>query len=283
MTNSAQAAANAVDGDANTYWESANGAFPQWLQVDLGAATSIGKVTLKLPPASAWATRTQTLSVQTSTDGTTFGTVASGTYTFNPADATPNTAAITIPATTARYVRVNITANSGWPAGQVSELQVFPSGTVTPTAVLSATPGSLTFAGQTVSTTSAAQTVTVTNTGTAAATLSGVLLSGDFSQTNTCGTSLAVGASCTVSVKFTPTAHGQPHGHAHGHEQRVEQPDHGRAERHRDLGGDRVAVGQPVVAHVRLDDGRHAQRRPERDDHEHGRRRRDGLGRLVDR
>ena len=26
---------NAVDGDANTYWESANNAFPQWVQVDL--------------------------------------------------------------------------------------------------------------------------------------------------------------------------------------------------------------------------------------------------------
>ncbi len=32
---------------------------------------SIGKVTLKLPPSSAWGTRTQTLSVQTSTDGST--------------------------------------------------------------------------------------------------------------------------------------------------------------------------------------------------------------------
>ena len=61
----------ATDGDANTYWESANNAFPQWLQVDLGATYSIGKVTLKLPPSSAWGTRTQTLSVQTSTDGST--------------------------------------------------------------------------------------------------------------------------------------------------------------------------------------------------------------------
>ena len=58
-----------TDGNADTYWESANGAFPQWVQVDLGAATSIGRVALKLPPAAAWATRTQTLSVQTSTNG----------------------------------------------------------------------------------------------------------------------------------------------------------------------------------------------------------------------
>ncbi len=117
----------ATDGDANTYWESANNAFPQWLQVDLGGAYSIGKVTLKLPPSTAWATRTQTLSVQTSTDGSNFSTaVGSATYTFNPASA--NTVNVTVPATNARYVRVNITANSGWPAGQVSELEVYPSG-----------------------------------------------------------------------------------------------------------------------------------------------------------
>ncbi|MFD0527436.1 discoidin domain-containing protein [Kitasatospora arboriphila] len=42
-------AGNAVDGDANSYWESANNAFPQWAQVDLGCAVSLGKVTLKLP------------------------------------------------------------------------------------------------------------------------------------------------------------------------------------------------------------------------------------------
>jgi hypothetical protein len=127
QVNSTQAPAAATDGDPNTYWESANGAFPQWLRVDLGSSYSIGKVTLDLPPSSAWGTRTQTLSVQTSTDGSSFATaVGSATYTFNPA--TGNTVSITVPATTARYVRVDITANSGWPAGQVSEFQVYPSG-----------------------------------------------------------------------------------------------------------------------------------------------------------
>src|SRR5262249_24972025 len=76
-------ASNATDGDANTYWESANNAFPQWLQVDLGAAYGIGRVTLKLPPSAAWGTRTQTLSVLGSTDGGSFTTiVGSATYTF---------------------------------------------------------------------------------------------------------------------------------------------------------------------------------------------------------
>ena len=64
--------ANAVDGNANSYWESRNNAFPQWLQVDLGAAVSVNQTVLKLPPAAAWQTRTQTLTVQGSTTGTSF-------------------------------------------------------------------------------------------------------------------------------------------------------------------------------------------------------------------
>jgi hypothetical protein len=202
--NGTQAAATATDGDANTYWESANNAFPQWLQVDLGAAYTIGKVTLKLPPSSSWPTRTQTLSVQTSTNGSSFTTaVQSATYTFtSPA----NVVNISVPSVSARYVRVNITANSGWPAGQVSELEVYPSGGGSaPT--LSANPSSLTFSSQALGTTSSAQPVSVTNTGTAAVSVSGVTVSGDYTQTNNCG-SLAAGASCTVNVSFRPTASG---------------------------------------------------------------------------
>jgi hypothetical protein len=164
QVNGTQTAATATDGDANTYWESVNNAFPQWLQVDLGTAQSIGKVTLKLPPSSAWGTRTQTLSVQTSTDGSSFSTaVASATYTFT---SPTNVVNITVPATNARYVRVNITGNSGWPAGQVSEFEVYPSGGSPINApILSTRPSSLTFASQAINTNSAARPVTVTNTG----------------------------------------------------------------------------------------------------------------------
>ena len=207
-TNSAQLPANATDADASTYWESVNGSFPQWLQVDLGSSYSIGKVTLKLPPLTSWSTRTQTLSVLTSTDGSTFTTVVPSVgYTFDPS--TGNTVNITVPATTARYVRINITANTGWAAGQISDFEVFPSGgTVTPSATLGTSPSSLSFASTTVGSSAATQAVTVSNTGTAAAAVSSVATSGDFSQTNTCGTSIAAGASCTVTVKFTPTAAG---------------------------------------------------------------------------
>ena len=56
---------------------------------------------------------------------------------------------------------------------------------------------------------SSAQTVTVTNTGTAALTISNIAVSGDFAQTNTgCTASIAINATCTISVIFTPTAAG---------------------------------------------------------------------------
>jgi chitodextrinase len=116
---------NAVDGDANSYWESANSAFPQWWQVDLGAATAVARLVLKLPPAAAWAARTQTVQVSGSTDGSSFATVAGATgYRFDPA--TGN--AVTIPvSTTARYLRLTFTGNTGWPAGQLSEVEVYAS------------------------------------------------------------------------------------------------------------------------------------------------------------
>ena len=122
--NGAQTPNFANDDNPSSYWESANNAFPQWLQVDLGAPTDVGRIVLRLPPSTAWGTRTQTLSVAGSSDGSTFTTiVASAGYTFNPA--TGNTVTITFAATSRRFIRLNFTANTGWPAGQVSELQVF--------------------------------------------------------------------------------------------------------------------------------------------------------------
>ncbi|MCU1470038.1 MAG: coagulation factor 5/8 type domain protein [Glaciihabitans sp.] len=209
-SNSSYVASNVTDGNTSSYWESANGAFPQWAQVDLGASTSVNKVTLNLPPATAWSTRTQTLSVQGSTDGSSFSNlVGSSTYTFDPA--TGNTVTIPFTAANARYVRINITANSGWAAGQLSELQVFGGGGTTPpptNAILGFTPGSLAFGSVNVGTSSATQASVLKNTGTATATISSIAASGDFSQTNNCGSSLAVGASCTVTAKFTPSTPG---------------------------------------------------------------------------
>ena len=69
--------ANADDGNASTYWEGTNGAWPTTLTVNLGAADSLTKVVVDLPPALAWNTRTQTLSVLGSTDECTLGGLVS--------------------------------------------------------------------------------------------------------------------------------------------------------------------------------------------------------------
>ena len=119
-------AGNAGDGNANTYWESNNNAFPQWLQVDLGSSVGVNQVVLKLPPATAWQTRTETLAVQSSATGSNFADLVAGAgYTFNPA--TGNTVTINFTAATTRYLRLNLTGNTGWPAGQLSEFEVYAS------------------------------------------------------------------------------------------------------------------------------------------------------------
>jgi len=50
--------------------------------------------------------------------------------------------------------------------------------------------------------------VTLSNTGNAALTVASLSTRGNFSQTNTCGTSVAAGGSCTISVAFAPTSAG---------------------------------------------------------------------------
>ncbi|MFD5775878.1 discoidin domain-containing protein [Streptomyces fungicidicus] len=115
----------AVDGDANTYWESANHAFPQSLTVDLGSAQAVRRLVLKLPPQTAWGARTQTLSVQGSTDGSAYTTVvAPKDYRFDPA--TGNTVTVSLPSGTAlRHLRLHVTGNTGWPAAQFSEVEAY--------------------------------------------------------------------------------------------------------------------------------------------------------------
>jgi hypothetical protein len=78
---------------------------------------------------AGWGSRTQTLSVQGSTNGSTFtNLVGSAGYSFDPASS--NVVPINFTAASARYVRVNITANTGWAAAQLSELEVHGVSTV---------------------------------------------------------------------------------------------------------------------------------------------------------
>jgi hypothetical protein len=71
-------------------------------------------------------------------------------------------------------------------------------------------PSSLAFQPQAINTTSGPQLVFLSNTGTGALTFSGsgIATTGDFAQTNNCGSALAPKTSCTITVTYTPTVIG---------------------------------------------------------------------------
>jgi Beta-propeller repeat len=66
------------------------------------------------------------------------------------------------------------------------------------------------FGREVIDTTSPAKNITVTNWGSITLTIKKIYIGGldpgDFAETNTCGSALAAGASCTVAVTFTPSA-----------------------------------------------------------------------------
>jgi sugar lactone lactonase YvrE len=145
---------------------------------------------------------TNTCGVTASTGGTVaVGATCSINVTFKPTSATPlaRTAAITL---------TDNAADSGQMVTLNGMVATAPAVTIT-----APTSGTLTFADQFMGTTSSsAQTINLTNSGTAALGITSIAPGGanpgDYAQTNTCGTSLAVGAKCTISVTFTPTTTG---------------------------------------------------------------------------
>jgi phospholipase C len=105
------------------------------------------------------------------------------------------------PTTTgSRSASVSITDNA---AGSPQTISLSGKGTSSPPQV-SLSPGSLNFPTQLVGTTSNPQAITLTNTGGSVLNITSVVASAEFSQTNTCGSSVAAGASCTINVTFTP-------------------------------------------------------------------------------
>jgi FG-GAP-like repeat/Abnormal spindle-like microcephaly-assoc'd, ASPM-SPD-2-Hydin/FG-GAP repeat len=69
-------------------------------------------------------------------------------------------------------------------------------------------PSNLKFGYHGVKSSSLPQTIALSNPGTAPLDISAIGVTGPFSQTSNCGTSLAVGASCTIAVNFAPAAVG---------------------------------------------------------------------------
>ena len=86
------------------------------------------------------------------------------------------------------------------------------TGTGSAQPLVSLSPTSLSFGSQAVNTTSAAQTVAVTNSGSAPLSFTSIAVTGPFAQSNTCTAAVAAGGSCTISVTYTPTATGSAMG-----------------------------------------------------------------------
>lgn len=78
-----------------------------------------------------------------------------------------------------------------------------------PTTTVTVTPASLAFAKEAEGNTSTAKKVTLKNTGMATLDITSIVPSAEFAvSATTCGSTLAINKSCTVSVTFTPTALG---------------------------------------------------------------------------
>jgi Abnormal spindle-like microcephaly-assoc'd, ASPM-SPD-2-Hydin len=110
--------------------------------------------------------------------------------------------------TTTGWMQASLNVNGGGGAGTQT---VALSGTgVVPTYTVS--PASVAFGSETTNVASAPMLIAVTNTGNLPLPITSITLSGanlsQFSQTNTCGTAVALGATCTISVVFKPTVTG---------------------------------------------------------------------------
>jgi lysophospholipase L1-like esterase len=126
---------------------------------------------------------------------------ASGAW--SGAQATAGTTTVA-PASAGTFTYALNCTGSGGSAAASSTLIV----TAPPQPVIAASPASLNFPSQTVGTTSAAQAVSLSNTGTGALSGIAVSITGDFVQSNNCGTTLVAAGKCTITVAFTPSAAG---------------------------------------------------------------------------
>jgi len=135
---------------------------------------------------------------QTNTCGSSLaeGSTCTISVTFAPQASGIRTAAIEI-------------ADNAWNTPQTINLT---GSGATPSAAASLTPGTLTFGNQYLGSPSSSQTITLSSTGSIPLTVTKISLTGaqagDFSQANNCGSSVANGFSCQVTVSFAATAAG---------------------------------------------------------------------------
>ncbi len=163
------------------------------------ALTNVGNTTLTISSISLGGTNPSDF---TETNNCGSSVAASGsctlTLTFHPT------------AVGARSASVSISDNGG---GSPQTIFLTGTGTSTQTQQVKLSPSSVTFFPPVaVGETTSALKTTLTNTGSAALTISGISVKGadpsDFTQTNICGSSVAAGANCIINITFHPTAIG---------------------------------------------------------------------------
>ena len=126
---------------------------------------------------------------------------------YSPGEACTLTVTFTPTAASAQAGSISVASNANASPSTIT-LQGTGTAAAAPTATLS--PSTLSFGSVATGVMTSAQPLTLSNTGNAALNISGVTIGGtnpsDFAETNTCGETLATGASCTISVTFTPSS-----------------------------------------------------------------------------
>jgi Pro-kumamolisin, activation domain/Abnormal spindle-like microcephaly-assoc'd, ASPM-SPD-2-Hydin len=174
----------------------------------VGSTTAAQVVTVK---NSGTATLTLTSETLTGTNATSF-LISANTCTTSLAAAATCAVSVEFKPATAGTLTASLSiADSA--TGSPQTVALTGTGTAAAAPAVTLTPTSLTFASTTVGVTTAAQVVTVKNSGTAALTLTSETLTGTNASSflisaNTCTTSLAAAATCTVSVEFKPATAG---------------------------------------------------------------------------
>ena len=114
-----------TDGNPLTYYESSKGQWPAEVTIDLASIYDVNYITLSLPPLMQWEPRTQTFSIEASSDGVNFREiVASADYLFDPR--TGNIVEIQLEnPEEARFLRVIFTDNTRGFGAQISQISAF--------------------------------------------------------------------------------------------------------------------------------------------------------------
>jgi hypothetical protein len=191
--------AEAVDGNAGTRWASAAALDPQWIFVDLGATTSIGKVVLTWETASA-----KSYQIQTSADAATWTNI----YTTTTGPGGTETLNIS---GSGRYVRMYGTVRNTGYGYSLWEIAIYaPTGTATATARATATSTPRPTATSTSTATATARaTATATTRATATSTTAATATATTrptATPTTAAGTNLALNRPCTASSAPQPCA-----------------------------------------------------------------------------